>query len=151
MFTDGWYFSFHCSATLKRSCEELYLAGERRTGVWALDIDGSGPLGTSYVYCRLSGEGERRPGEVRARAPGEDGEEARVSAQGALPPARDTEDPDTEPERYHGITEVTHNLRPETRVRGPELNDHKKIIKYRCAPLHFKVSTFAACISRKPC
>ena len=81
-------------AGLKRSCEELYAAGERRTGVWAVDLDGTGPLGTSYVYCRMGEEWD---------AGGE----------------------------KHGVTEIPHNLRANTRVRAKLMHDHKKVIKYR--------------------
>ena len=78
---------------MKRSCEELYAAGDRRSGKWAVDVDGTGPLGTSYVSCRMGeawGGGET-----------------------------------------HGVTEVTHNLRDNTRVRAALMHDHKKIVKYR--------------------
>ncbi|XP_078602889.1 axotactin-like isoform X1 [Branchiostoma floridae x Branchiostoma japonicum] len=43
-----------CSFPLyKSSCDEYYQMGERRTGVWRIDVDGRGPLPPSYVHCTM--------------------------------------------------------------------------------------------------
>eukprot|EP00058_Branchiostoma_floridae_P016174 XP_002601662.1 hypothetical protein BRAFLDRAFT_85745 [Branchiostoma floridae] len=40
-------------ALYKSSCDEYYQMGERRTGVWRIDVDGRGPLPPSYVHCTM--------------------------------------------------------------------------------------------------
>ncbi|KAI8495819.1 hypothetical protein Bbelb_262350 [Branchiostoma belcheri] len=48
------YEGKHCSFPLyKSSCDEYYQMGERRTGVWKIDVDGRGPLPPSYVHCTM--------------------------------------------------------------------------------------------------
>lgn len=44
-------FSF--TALYKRTCEELYLVGYRKKGVYTIDIDRNGPLPPAHVYCDM--------------------------------------------------------------------------------------------------
>ncbi|KAG8179803.1 hypothetical protein JTE90_025970, partial [Oedothorax gibbosus] len=41
----------------KRTCEELYLVGYRKKGVYTIDIDRNGPLPPAHVYCDM-GDGQ---------------------------------------------------------------------------------------------
>ena len=40
-------------ATAKRTCDEYFRLGERRSGVWIIDVDGSGPQHSSHVTCQM--------------------------------------------------------------------------------------------------
>ncbi|XP_054154216.1 axotactin-like [Oppia nitens] len=41
----------------KRTCEELYLAGYHKTGIYIIDIDQNGPLPPAHVICSMSENG----------------------------------------------------------------------------------------------
>ncbi|XP_019619326.1 PREDICTED: contactin-associated protein-like 3B [Branchiostoma belcheri] len=45
--------TLQADALYKSSCDEYYQMGERRTGVWKIDVDGRGPLPPSYVHCTM--------------------------------------------------------------------------------------------------
>ncbi|XP_035227051.1 contactin-associated protein like 5-3-like, partial [Stegodyphus dumicola] len=40
----------------KRTCEELYLVGYRKKGIYTIDIDRNGPLPPAHVYCDMGDE-----------------------------------------------------------------------------------------------
>ncbi|KRY18491.1 CTD small phosphatase-like protein [Trichinella patagoniensis] len=42
--------------TLEKSCHHLYRMGNRRSGVYRIDPDGSGPIGPVYVHCTMDDE-----------------------------------------------------------------------------------------------
>ena len=48
-------FLFVCAppGKLKQSCSELYQSGVSHSGVFRLDMDGSGPLAPAYVQCDM--------------------------------------------------------------------------------------------------
>ena len=90
------------SGKLKQSCSDLYQSGVTHSGVFRLDMDGSGPLPPAYVQCHMGvrlGKGEGVGKESVGRS--------------------------------YGVTRVEHNLLPGTIVRGPKLHDMKKVLKYR--------------------
>ncbi|GAV07251.1 hypothetical protein RvY_17112 [Ramazzottius varieornatus] len=39
-----------------QTCTDLFLAGERRSGVHIIDLDGSGPMKPTFVYCNMTSE-----------------------------------------------------------------------------------------------
>ncbi len=43
-------------AKLYENCEALYRSGEGQSGVWPVDIDGSGPLPPTHMYCEMGVE-----------------------------------------------------------------------------------------------
>lgn len=60
------FFTFKCtvfiiflSALYKRTCEELYLVGYRKKGVYTIDIDRNGPQPPAHVYCDMGDESGR--------------------------------------------------------------------------------------------
>ncbi|KHJ48674.1 laminin G domain protein [Trichuris suis] len=49
------YAGHHCQfATLEKNCQALYDLGERRSGIYLIDPDGSGPLDPVYVVCNMN-------------------------------------------------------------------------------------------------
>ncbi|CDW59534.1 axotactin isoform d, partial [Trichuris trichiura] len=49
------YAGRHCQfATLEKNCQALYDLGERRSGIYLIDPDGSGPLDPVYVVCNMN-------------------------------------------------------------------------------------------------
>uniref|UniRef100_A0A5S6QAB0 EGF-like domain-containing protein n=1 Tax=Trichuris muris TaxID=70415 RepID=A0A5S6QAB0_TRIMR len=49
------YTGHHCQfAALEKNCQSLYDLGERRSGVYQIDPDGSGPLDPVHVMCKMS-------------------------------------------------------------------------------------------------
>lgn len=39
-----------------RTCEELFIVGHRKEGVYMIDIDGNGPHPPAYVFCDMANE-----------------------------------------------------------------------------------------------
>lgn len=43
---------FFFAATLPRNCDDVLTSGNAEPGTYLVDVDGSGPLLETYVYCR---------------------------------------------------------------------------------------------------
>ena len=48
--------ALYLAALLRKTCDEYFQAGESRSGVWQIDMDGPGPLPPKHVFCHMGVE-----------------------------------------------------------------------------------------------